>query len=340
MPEQLIDNYGRKIEYLRLSVTDRCNLRCSYCMPENGVTLLDKNQLLKFEEIIRIIKIFSGIGIKKVRLTGGEPLLRDNILDLIKEIDGIRAIKNISITTNGVLLGKYISGLYNAGVKKLNISLDSLNPDKFSKITRGGNIKKVILGIDKAIEMNFDSVKINVVLTNLIDELDIIDFIKLMIEKPVSIRFIEMMPVSDMENIECSRTISRSSKPELSVDKIISVMGMFGKYNMVKESNGDGPAVYYRIGKSKGKIGFILDDKLFCSNCNRIRLTPQGTIKLCLFSPLELNLRENMRKGYSDEEIRDSILDFIKEKPRDRGKNPYEKKRIDKVAGYMNKIGG
>lgn len=340
MSGQLIDNYGRKIEYLRLSVTDRCNLRCSYCMPENGVSLLDKSQLLKYEEIIRTVKIFSGIGISKVRLTGGEPLLRDNLLDLIKDINGIKAIKNISLTTNGILLEKYLTGLYNAGVKKLNISLDSLDPEKFNRITRGGNIKKVMQGINKAIKMGYDSIKINVVLTNLIDEVDIIDFVKLAVEKPVSIRFIEMMPVRDMENIECSRTISRSSKPVLTVDKIFSVMGMFGDYNMVKESNGDGPAVYYRIGKSKGKIGFILDDKLFCSHCNRIRLTPQGTIKLCLFSPLELDLRENMRNGYSDKQIKDSILDFIKAKPLNRGKNPYDKKRMGKVAGYMNKIGG
>ncbi len=340
MPEQLIDNYGRKIEYLRLSVTDRCNLRCSYCMPEKGVTLLDRSQLLKYEEIVRIVKIFSGMGIKKVRLTGGEPLLRYDLLALIEEINRIEAIQNISLTTNGVLLEKYLSGLYNAGVKKLNISLDSLNPCKYRKITRGGDIKKVLLGINRAVEMGYDSIKINVVLTNLIDKEDIIDFIKLGIEKPVSIRFIEMMPVKDMENIECSRNTSIPSDPVLSVDKIFSAMGMFGNYNMVKDPDSDGPAVYYRIAGSKGKIGFILDDKLFCSHCNRIRLTPQGTIKLCLFSSLEFDLREKLREGYSDKEIKNSILDFIKVKPRNREKSPSDKKRMGKVSNYMNKIGG
>ena len=300
---------------------------------------LERSQLLKFEEIIRVVRIFSDIGIRKVRLTGGEPLLKQNLLSLIDGIYGIKAIKNISLTTNGVLLGKYLPGLYKAGVKKLNISLDSLNPDKYRRITRGGNINNVLLGINRAIEMGYEYIKINVVLTNLIDKEDINDFIKLAIEKPVNIRFIEMMPVKDMENIECSRNISMSGRPVLGVDKVFSAMETFGKYNMVN-SNGDGPAVYYKIAKSKGKIGFILDDKLFCSQCNRIRLTPQGNIKLCLFSPLELNLKENMRKGHSDKQIKESILDFIKAKPRYRGKNFYDKKRIGKVSGYMNKIGG
>ncbi|MCL4378479.1 MAG: GTP 3',8-cyclase MoaA, partial [Actinobacteria bacterium] len=291
MAFELVDSFNRKIDYLRLSVTDRCNLRCFYCMPKKGIKLLKRDQLLTFEEIIRATKILSGIGIKKVRLTGGEPLVRDNILSLIKNIGMVDGIEDISLTTNGLLLNGYLPQLSRIGVGRLNISLDSLNPEKYKTITRGGCINKVIDGINKAMDIGFKSIKINVVITSIINKDDIIDFIKFSIEKELSIRFIEMMPIKGLENVECNRIIRNDPNSILGMDNILSIMDMFGVYEKVEAKDGYGPAIYYKFIGNKGKIGFISNHKSVCHSCNRIRLTPYGAFKLCLFSPLELNIK-------------------------------------------------
>lgn len=340
MTTELIDSFNRKIDYLRLSVTDRCNLRCFYCMPEKGIKLLKREQLLTFEEIIRATKILSGIGIKKVRLTGGEPLIRDNILSLIKNIHMVDGIEDISLTTNGLLLNEFLPQLSRIGVGRLNISLDSLNPEKYKIITRGGCVDKIIDGINKAIDIGFQSIKLNVVLTNIIDRDDIIDFIKFSIEKELSIRFIEMMPVKGLEAVECNRIIRNDSNSTLGIDNILSIMGMFGVYEKVEVKDGYGPAIYYKFIGGKVKIGFISNQKSVCHSCNRIRLTPYGTVRLCLFSPLELNIRDSFRKGFSDEEIKNSILDIIKVKPLDREHDPDNTKKRSMLLSHMNKIGG
>lgn len=340
MTEVLTDSFNRKIDYLRLSVTDRCNLRCTYCMPEKGIKLLRREQLLTFEEIIRVTKILSGLGIKKVRFTGGEPLIRDNILSLIKNIHMADGIEDISLTTNGLILSEYLPQLSRIGVNRLNISLDSLNPEKYKIITRGGCIDKVIDGINKAIDIGFQSIKLNVVLTNIIGKDDIIDFVKFSLEKELSIRFIEMMPVKGLEAVECNRIIRNDSNSTLSIDNILSIMDMFGVYEKVKVKDGYGPAIYYKFIGGKGKIGFISNHKSVCHSCNRIRLTPYGAFKLCLFSPLELNIKELLRKGFSDEEIKNSILDIIKVKPLDRDHNFNSINNKAMILSHMNKIGG
>jgi len=340
MAAELTDSFNRKIDYLRLSVTDRCNLRCFYCMPKKGIKLLKKEQLLTFEEIIRATKILSGIGIKKVRLTGGEPLIRDNILSLIENIHKIDGIEDLSLTTNGLLLSEYLPQLFKAGVGKLNISLDSLNPQKYKIITRGGDVGKVIDGINKASDIGFGSIKLNVVLTTIIDRDDIIDFIRFSIEKELSIRFIEMMPVKGLDTVECSRIIRNESKTSIGIDSILSIMGMFGAYEKVEVKDGYGPAIYYKFIGGNGKIGFIFNQKSVCHSCNRIRLTPYGAVRLCLFSQLELNIRDSFRKGLSDEEIKNSILDIIKEKPLDREHDVENTKNGSMLLNHMNKIGG
>lgn len=340
MSKELIDGYERKIDYLRLSITDRCNLRCTYCMPEDGIKSLDRDQLLTYEELIRIIKILADVGIKKIRLTGGEPLLRSNLMSFIGNINKIEGIENISLTTNGILLQKYAGQLYKAGVKGLNVSLDSLDPEKFNIITRGGNINKVIQGIYETIGLGFDPIKINVVLTSMIEKKDIIDFINFSIEKSVIVRFIEMMPVMGLTDIECNKNISTPDNPLIKVEDIFSVMNEFGNYMREEKTAGYGPAVYYKSSESKGKIGLILNEKSACSNCNRIRITPQGGIKLCLFSSLEWDLREIIRKGCPDEEIRNNIIDYIKIKPINREFDHVSNNEASRISHFMSKIGG
>jgi len=340
MSKELIDGYERKIDYLRLSITDRCNLRCSYCMPESGVKLLDKKQLLTYEELVRIIQIMAGIGIKKIRLTGGEPLLRSDIISLISRINKIEGIENISLTTNGILLLKHARRLHDAGVKGLNISLDSLDPEKYKIITRGGCVDRVTKGIDEAIRLGFDSIKINVVLTNIIEKKDIIDFINLSMNKSIIVRFIEMMPIMGLTDIECNKNISTPDNPIIKIEDIFSIMDGFGSYSREEKTIGYGPAAYYKISGGKGKIGFIINEKSACSKCNRIRITPQGGIKLCLFSSLEWDLRESIRKGCSDEEIKNNIVDYIKIKPINREHEQVRDNRESRVSHYMSKIGG
>lgn len=189
MSLELVDSFNRRLDYLRISITDRCNLRCIYCMPEKGIELLKREQLLTYEEILRATRLLSRIGIKKVRLTGGEPLVRENILALIKNINMVKGIKDISLTTNGLLLNEFLPKLYRIGIKRINISCDSLDSEKYKIITRGGCIDKVINAINNAIDLGFKSIKLNVVLTNIIDKHDIVDFIKFSIAKDLIISY-------------------------------------------------------------------------------------------------------------------------------------------------------
>lgn len=340
--EQLIDDYNRKIDYLRLSVTDRCNLRCMYCMPQKGIRLLDRKELLTFSEILRAVEILSELGIKKVRFTGGEPLLRDNILELINDINKIPGIKNLAITTNGILLSRFLKDLYKAGIRRINISVDSMDPRKYKRITRGGSLEKVLGAVEDSIKMGFDSIKINVVITNFLDREDSLEFIKFALEKPVSVRFIEMMPVSDLSTIECSSNLYGSiGKVNIGTGDILRSMSEFGKVRKLKESKIYGPAIYYEIDGSKGRIGFIENKKEICGLCNRVRLTPKGTLKSCLFSVKELDIKKQLRNGSDNERIKRMIRYFIEKKPKDRSCNiSYRIKSESKIAGSMNKIGG
>ena len=337
----LIDNFSRKIDYLRLSVTDRCNLRCFYCMPKKGVKLINRRELLTFEEIKRVVKIFTELGIKKVRITGGEPLIRENVLDLIKSITEIKGIEDISLTTNGILLNKYLVQLYDLGVKRINISLDSLDPHKYRMITGGGNIKKVMSSISNAIKIGINPVKINTVLTNFLDEDDISRFIKLSIEKPVSIRFIEMMPTIILDDVECGRIRTTGNGAIITISKILSIMKKIGSYYKMEEYIGYGPAFYYKLAGSKGSVGFIINNKDYCRYCNRIRLTPKGTVRLCLFSDDEFNIKAKIRSGVSDSIIKGELIKFVKTKPESRIHCAKLNNRNNtEIPDYMNQIGG
>ena len=288
------DVNGRKINYIRVSLTDRCNLRCVYCMPEGGIGKKEHHEIIRHEEIIKILKASAFLGINKVRFTGGEPLIVKGVDKLINETSKINGIEDISITTNGILLNSMVNELKKAGLKRVNISLDSLKEDKFKKITRGGNIQDVFQAIEKCINLGIKPVKINTVLIKGINDDEITDLIKLTKDYPVHVRFIELMPIGEGMNYYDTGFISS--------EQVISEQRELVPLN----SNISSTASLFKLPNSKGTVGFIspLSCK-FCSNCNRIRLTSSGTIKPCLHSDTEFDL-----KKYLDSEV--SLISELK----------------------------
>ena len=275
------DRLGRNIEYLRISITDRCNLRCVYCMPEEGIKKLDRERILSFEEIIKIVKACASLGIKKIRYTGGEPLIIKGIENLIHQTSIIPGIEDIAITTNGILLYDMAEDLKRAGLKRVNISLDTLNEDKYRKITRGGDLKKVLMAIEKCIEIGMTPVKLNVVLIRGLNDDEVMDLMNLTMNMPVEVRFIELMPIGE--------GVKYYDEGKMSSEEIINSYPSL----IPVESDLHSTATLYKLKNAKGNIGFItpLSCK-FCDNCNRIRLTSTGTIKPCLHSREEVDIRK------------------------------------------------
>ncbi len=350
MKDFLTDSFGRKIDYLRLSVTDRCNLRCAYCMPSEGVPQIKHKDILTYEEIIRSVKILAGLGIRKVRITGGEPLVRKGVISLIGSLNSIEGIEEVSLTTNGVLLKDCAGDLYAAGLSRINISLDTLDARKYRLLTRGGELKFVIDSIHSALRTGIRSVKINAVLSDFFDLEDAYDLIAFGKKEAIDIRFIEMMypafadTIDPLRNIECSTAFispeNKSGKSQRMVLKedIFRIMKQFGNYHKVDEYKGCGPSVYYRIDGMASNVGFIINSKDICCSCNRARLTPDGLVRLCLFSNLELSLKDMLRADVTDEAIKEKLKDFIKIKPENR--DAVCKSMGFKLSDYMNRIGG
>jgi cyclic pyranopterin phosphate synthase len=337
-------------------------------MPPEGIKLLKNTEMLSYDEILKSVKLFADLGIKKIRLTGGEPLVRKDIIDLIKGLKNISGIEDISITTNGILLEKYLKDLKRFGIERINISIDTLDPYKYSTITRGGALRNVLSSLRKAFNMNFKEIKINVVITDLLDIKDIEGFIELSKKFPVFIRFIEMMKLPDINqyykkniednSVECSSHFAmmgiyeNNKSKKISVKDIIYTLNDYGSYKKYNKKIGFGPAIYYKDKNSKGFIGFIIDNKDFCYSCNRIRLMSKGTIKLCLFSDLEFDLKGRLRQNKSEYFIKMELIDFIRKKPENRlvscmikkinNINPdNNRNHVDwKLTDYMNKIGG
>lgn len=325
----LIDSFGRRIDYLRISVTDRCNLRCVYCMPESGIINKPQEGLLSFEEIVEIVKIFVCLGIDKIRLTGGEPLVRRGLVNLISFLNEIEGIKDISMTTNGILLKDYASRLKNAGLKRLNISLDSLRQDRYKAISRQGRLEVVLEAVEESLKVGFSPLKINVLLLEDLDKDEIIDFLRLTIEDPVCVRFLEFMPVNSFYKM----------KNFISCQDVLDIAKRFSD---VQEAsvNGNGPARVYKFKNALGIFGFIspMSDK-FCSACNRLRLTCDGFIKVCLHSDLKINLRELLRNGARKEELIKLIKLAVAIKPKE---HTLDKERTRNAAQEfsMCQIGG
>ncbi len=330
----MVDKYNRHINYLRVSITDRCNLRCIYCMPAEGITCMRHEEILTYEEIHRIIRISTELGIRKIRITGGEPLVRRGIVDFIASLRAIKELDDISMTTNGILLEDFAEKLYSAGMRRINVSLDSLNAEKYTKITRVGDISAVLKGIEKARETGFSPIKINIVAIKGFNDDEILDFARLTFEMPYQIRFIELMPIGDAGNEIDDRFLSN--------DFIKKSIETLGKLEHVKENKKgtNGPAEIYRLKGSKGKIGFIsaISHK-FCSTCNRLRLTADGQLRTCLLSDEETDLKGLLRSGGADSVLKETIIEAIARKPRQHKitfKDNYRKKCVKE----MSAIGG
>jgi GTP 3',8-cyclase len=273
----LIDQFGRNHDYLRISVTDRCNLRCLYCMGEEGIEQVAHQAILSYEKITAVVRAGAELGISKIRLTGGEPLVRKNLTDLVQSIKAIPGIKDLALTTNGILLSEQAAGLKQAGLDRVNISLDSLKPEVYRQTTRCGELNMVLDGIDKALALDLKPVKINTVLMKGINETEVLDFIRLTLNKPLHVRFIEYMPIGDHDQQYKDHYLPLSY-----VEEIAAQAGL--PLTPAPLPGGAGPAEAYTVKGGKGTVGLIRPiSRHFCDKCNRLRLTAEGNLKACLY---------------------------------------------------------
>ena len=301
----MIDGYGRTIDYIRISVTDRCNLRCTYCMPEKGTLSVPHEEILSYEEIINLAGIFASLGIHKIRLTGGEPLVRKNLSFLVSKLKQVSGIHQVTLTTNGIFLYDQMDELVSAGIDGINISLDTLNPQLFEKITRRNGLEDVLQGFYKALEYPQIPLKINCVPMGIEDQ-NITDMAMLAKAYPVHVRFIEMMPIGLGKQF-----VGQSEEAVLRELKL-----RFGEYQNSEKVPGNGPGHYYQFEGFCGKIGFISAvSHKFCDSCNRIRLTSGGFLKPCLQYETGTDLKKLLRQNESEECIRAAIEDTIRKKP-------------------------
>lgn len=304
----LKDRFERTIDYMRVSVTDRCNLRCIYCMPSQGLLPMEHGEILRYEEIVRIIRIAAHLGVKKIRITGGEPLVRRDIPYLIESIKGIESIKDLSLTTNGILLEKYADAIAGAGLNRVNISLDSLDPGRYREITRGGDINAVFRGIAAAERAGLNPIKINMVPIQGVNDDEIVDFAAMTLGSPYQIRFIEFMPFG----------MRGAWKPEkfISAEGIKAIAEKIGPLSPVKMKKA-GPAKYFRFDEAQGVLGFISPlSNHFCAECSRLRLTADGKLRPCLFSETEIDLKYALRSNASDAEVERLMRLSITVKPK------------------------
>ena len=301
----MIDGYGRTIDYIRISVTDRCNLRCTYCMPEKGTLSVPHEEILSYEEIIDLAGIFASLGIHKIRLTGGEPLVRKNLSFLVRKLKQVAGIHQVTLTTNGIFLYDQMDELAAAGIDGINISLDTLNPQLFEKITRRNGLEDVLQGFYKALEYPQIPLKINCVPMGIEDQ-NITDMAMLAKKYPVYVRYIEMMPIGLGKQF-----VGQSEEAVLRELKL-----RFGEYQNSEKVPGNGPGHYYQFEGFCGKIGFISAvSHKFCDSCNRVRLTSGGFLKPCLQYETGTDLKKLLRQNESEECIRAAIEDTIRKKP-------------------------
>lgn len=343
-----IDAFGRRIDYLRISVTDRCNLRCVYCMPEAGVPWRDQSEVLTFEEIERFAAAAVEEGISKIRLTGGEPLVRAGIVDHVRRLRSITGIEAIAITTNGILLPRYAKQLVDAGLNRVNISLDTFDPDVYSAITRGGKLEDALAGIDAAFAAGMHPVKINVVVVRRLEQ-DLLSFARLTFDRPVHVRFIEYMPVGGENEPSvggaCSSdtgagdwTIADHVPSDeilagLSADAVAAGLGELERVSRDEAPGGWGPATYYRFPGAQGTIGIISPlSHHFCGECNRLRLTADGKLRTCLFSDDELDVRGVLREG-TDADVRELIRTALAAKPESHNMRVGTLRRMSQIGG-------
>ncbi|KYQ90089.1 molybdenum cofactor synthesis 1 [Tieghemostelium lacteum] len=298
----LTDTFQRTHTYLRISLTERCNLRCQYCMPEEGVQLQHKDKILSTEEIVRLSKLFVSAGVNKIRFTGGEPLVRNDIEPMMEEIGRIPGLKTIALTTNGILLSRKLARLQSAGLNLLNISLDTLDEHKFTMITRRLGWKRVMDSIELALQSGFSPVKINCVVMRGVNDMEIIDFVNMTKDKDLEVRFIEYMPFdgnrwNDKKFVSYQEMLGRIQEHFGGITRELQHDQQF---NNTSKS--------YSIQGHKGRVGFITSmSDHFCSTCNRLRITADGNLKVCLFGNAEVSLRDQMRNGATDSDLLEII---------------------------------
>ena len=299
----MIDKHSRKISYLRVSVTDLCNLRCVYCMPPGGSELSRKEEILSLEEILKLIKHGVSLGVNKIRITGGEPLVRKGIISLVKHITENKGIGDIAMTTNGVFLNEFAAELKSSGLSRLNISLDTMRKDRFAEITRGGNIADVFEGVEAVLKAGFKGTKLNAVIMRGDNDDEIHDFVRYIMERDIELRFIELMASGWKDMVDEDRFMPTS--------EIMERVRGIGELVPDKQRVGGGPATIYRIKGALGSIGFISAvSKPFCKTCNRLRLTSDGKLRSCLLTGGEVDIKDILRSSNLDEkEIQDRLTE-------------------------------
>ncbi|MCE5193890.1 MAG: GTP 3',8-cyclase MoaA [Nitrospiraceae bacterium] len=326
----LKDRFNRVIDYMRISITDRCNLRCVYCMPSEGINPIEHKDILSYEEIIRVIKAAVELGVKKIRITGGEPLARKDVTSLTSEIKKIAGIEDLSITTNGILLEKYAQALADSGVDRVNVSLDTLKPERYKEITRLGDINVVFKGLEAARKAGLLPIKINMIPIRNINADEIQDFARLTIDRDCHVRFIEFMPFG--------KDGFWSPEKYVPCNEIMSEVEKIGRITPVKVRK-NGPSKYFRIENAKGVVGFISAiTHHFCEECNRLRLTADGKLRPCLFSETEIDLKPALRGTNIEEETRRLLNLAIAVKPEKHNINSSSKTL--KLIRTMSQIGG
>jgi cyclic pyranopterin phosphate synthase len=326
----LIDQFNRRVDYIRLSITDRCDFRCHYCMAED-MTFLPRNQVLSLEESFRLVKIFAELGVSKVRITGGEPLVRKNALWLFQQIGQLPQIKSLVTTTNGSQLSKYAQDLHQAGVSRINVSLDSLKADRFKSITRTGDLNLVLKGIDAALQCGFDNIKINTVLMRGVNDDEIDDLVKFSLERGLDISFIEEMPLGDVGHTRNDTFVSNQD--------VLDYLKQHYPIHACADNTG-GPARYWKVDGYHNKVGLISPHSHnFCESCNRVRITCQGELFLCLGQENKIELMPLLRRHLNDDEpIRQAIIQSMSIKPK--GHDFDLRRASPAVVRFMSHTGG
>jgi GTP 3',8-cyclase len=324
-----IDRFGRNIHYLRISLTDHCNLRCIYCMPEDQ-TFRPNKDLMQDDEILLLTQLFAGLGFDKIRLTGGEPTVRAHIVDIVRGIASTPGIRSVSMTTNGLLLSRLAGPLAEAGLQRVNVSIDTLDPEKFKRLTRWGKLEDVWNGVVAAESAGLTPIKLNAVVVKGYNESDVVDLARLTLEHPWQIRFIEMMPFAGATDIQTGQVITAAEIQERIEDSL-------GDMEVANGGQLDGEARLFRLPGAKGDVGFISSvTNPFCASCTRARLTADGLLRLCLLREKEVDLLTPLRAGATLDDLRQIILDGVWDKPWGHGLAD----GVIPLNRVMNQIGG
>ena len=329
---KLVDSYGRSIDYLRISITDHCNLKCYYCTPFSGRSHLERAEILTYEEMLKVARAAAAVGITKIRITGGEPLVRKGVVDFCRMLAGIDGLKSLALTTNGIYLAEMAEPLFKAGIRRINISLDTLRPERFEKITGYDWLPRVLAGIQRAEDVGMHPVKINAVVMRGINDDEIEELAALTLAKPYHVRFIELMPTN-------SSAYGDYETLFVPVEEFMKKIHGIERVQIEPATDSYGPARLCKLPGAVGKVGFIAPISWhFCDSCNRLRMTADGKIKTCLFSQEEIDIKTALRTGATQNDIIDIFRQSVAEKPSGHHLNARDHKNA--CGRAMRAIGG